>query len=30
MATNKAKSILYFAGDGGFSYSVQELEGMKR
>jgi acetolactate synthase-1/2/3 large subunit len=30
MAAKKNKRVLHFAGDGGFSYSVQELEVMRR
>jgi acetolactate synthase-1/2/3 large subunit len=30
LATDKAKRILQFAGDGGFGYSLAELEVMKR
>lgn len=30
MATKRKKRILHFAGDGGFSYSMQEMEVMSR
>jgi acetolactate synthase-1/2/3 large subunit len=30
LASQKKKRVLHFAGDGGFSYSIQELEVMRR